>query len=479
MHSEKELAKNTVFQIGGKMLAVMLGVLTVTVLTRYLGLEGYGNLTIVLSYLSIFAAIVDFGLTLTTTQMISEHKADEEKLIGNLTTLRVLSAGIFLALAPIIAIYFPYDSAVKIGIAIGALSYLFGTTAQMFVGMFQKRLVISRAVLAELLNRLIVFLGAILAPTLHLDLVGILWLLTLGNLGQLITILIFAGRYIKIRLRINFDVWKDIIARSWPIGASIFFNLIYLRGDILFLSLYRSTEEVGLYGAAYKIVDVITVIPVMYMGLILPILVAAWAANRKAEFRQHLQKTFDFFVIIAVPFAVGSLALATPVMELIAGKDFAASGPILMILGPAASIVFIGSLFGHAIVGINKQKPMTVGYFVVAAITVIGYVITIPTYGMQAAAWWTFIAEGLIATLTFIVVVRVSDFRPKFSMFAKSALASIIMFVVLLLLPAWHVLILIAIGSIVYYLSLAAVGGPKVKTVIQLFLPEKPPIAVP
>ena len=78
MQKNKALAQNTAIQIGGKMLAVIIGIVTVTLLTRFLGTSGYGQLTIILSYLSIFAVVVDFGLTLTTVQMISEKEADEK-----------------------------------------------------------------------------------------------------------------------------------------------------------------------------------------------------------------------------------------------------------------------------------------------------------------------------------------------------------------------------------------------------------------
>ncbi|MFH1711872.1 MAG: oligosaccharide flippase family protein [Patescibacteria group bacterium] len=480
--STKALAKNTALQITGKLLATFFGLLTVAVLARYLGTAGYGQLTIALTFLSVFAVIVDFGLTLTTTQMISEHKAREEHLLGNLLSLRIISAVLFLALAPIVALAFPYDNIVKIAIAVGAVSYLFGTTSQMLVGVFQKRLVIGRFVLAELINRGGVLLGAIIAPLFGLSLVGIVWILVAGNALQLISILIFAGRYVKLRLKLNLATWKDIISRSWPIGASIFFNLIYLRGDIVFLSLYRSEAEVGIYGAAYKVVDVIAAVPVMFMGLVLPMLVATWSkktAEAKESFHKQMQNFFDFFSVAALPIALGSIAVGPALMTLIAGEDFKESGEILMVLGPAAAIVFFGSLSGHAIVAVNKQRIMTWAYFAVAVVTVAGYMICIPIYGMWAAAWWTLISEILILILTFTVVMRVSKFRPKMKTFCIASLASIIMFLGLLMFPTIHVLAEIVLGTIIYVIALAALGGPRPKDVAKLFLPEKPPISQP
>lgn len=477
--STKALAKNTALQIVGKSLATLFGLLTVAVLTRYLGTAGYGQLTIALTFLSIFAVIVDFGLTLTTTQMISEHKAQEEALLGNLLSLRVISAVVFLALAPVAALAFPYDNVVKIAIAVGAFSYLFGTTSQMLVGVFQKRLVIGRFVIAELLNRGGVLLATVLAPAFGLGVVGIMWILVAGNAIQLIAILAFAGKYVKLRLQLKWQTWKEIIARSWPIGASIFFNLIYLRGDIVFLSLFRDEAEVGLYGAAYKVVDVVAAVPVMFMGLALPMLVVAWSSKKRKQYTTQLQQYLDFLAIIALPIAFGSISVGPELMELIAGPEFRASGEILRVLGPAAAIVFFGSLFGHAIVSVNKQKPMTWGYLAVAVLTVAGYLIFIPRHGMWAAAWLTLASEALITTVTLIVVMKVSSFRPKMKIPAIATLAAAIMFTGLYIFPITNVLIEIILGALIYTVSLVALGGPRPTDVAKLFLPEKPPISQP
>ncbi len=479
MSEHKKLAISSVVQIGGKVLAVVFGVYTVAIFTRHLGEAGYGQLSTVLSYLSVFAIIVDFGLTLTTTQMISEKEADEKSLIGNLVTLRVVSASIFLALAPLIAIaapFLPYDNTMIVAIAIGAISYLFGSTSQLFVGVFQKRLLMGRVAFAEMINRLAVFLGAILAPILGFGIVEIIWLMTIGNAFQLILNIIFARQLLKFSLEWNISTWIEVIKRSWPIGASIFFNLIYLRGDMIFLSIYRSFEEIGQYAAAYKIMDVVTVVPVMFMGLILPKLVHDWKEGNKDAFNNRLQTTFNLFSLIALPFAFGAIVTGVPLMVLISGDNFAEAGRVLAILGPAAAIVFYGALSGHAIVGLQKQKVMTWGYLLVAIITVAGYMYFIPTYGIWAAAWWTLIAEILIFLLTAAVVIKITNFKPNFTSTAKALAASIIMTIALYTLPNMHVIFTITIGTIIYTICLLLFQEPTLKKASMLFLPENPPI---
>ncbi|MDA1024335.1 MAG: polysaccharide biosynthesis C-terminal domain-containing protein, partial [bacterium] len=211
--------------------------------------------------------------------------------------------------------------------------------------------------------------------------------------------------------------------------------------------------------------------PTLYMGLILPILVAAWSAQNHKVFRARLQQTFDLFAIAAIPIAVGGIVLGVPLMEFVAGNAFSESGEVLKYLVPASSIVFFGALFGHAVVGLQKQRIMTVAYALVAAITIIGYMLLIPVHGIYGAAWMTVFAELLITIITGSFVLAYSDFRPKLTRTAQSIGATLVMAAALLFLPQMHVLIAVLIGMIIFFSALPLFGGPHPKKLIDLLKP--------
>jgi O-antigen/teichoic acid export membrane protein len=101
----------------------------VALITRYLGQAGFGAYTTVITFLTFFAVIADLGLTLVTVQMISGAKDEENKILNNLFSLRLVSALILLGLAPIIVIFSPYSAAVKFGVMITAVSFVFPALA--------------------------------------------------------------------------------------------------------------------------------------------------------------------------------------------------------------------------------------------------------------------------------------------------------------------------------------------------------------
>lgn len=468
-----KLAKNTAIQVAGKALGTVFSLVTFGILVNHLGVDGFGALTIALNFAAIVAILVDFGLTLTATAMISEPDADEETILGNLFTLRILSAFVFLAGGAALVFLFPYDLDVKIAAAIACGSFLFGTTATMFVGVFQKRLTLTSAVFAENLNRFIVLCAAYIMSLFAPSIIVAASIFVIGGIVQLVVTLLAVGHHLHLKPQISLNIWKDIIRRSWPIGVSIAFNLIYLKGDIFFMSIYKvSDHAIGLYGAAYKVVDVVTTVPVMFMGLLLPLLTLAWAQKSRDAFADYMQRGFDAFCFLAIPFAFGSIITGGALLALVQ-PDLVEAGPVLALLGPATAVVFFGSLFGHAIVAIRRQRPMMLGYLVVAILATAGYMLFIPEGGILAAAWVTLFSEVLITVIAAVVVLRVSHVRLDLRTAMRATGASVLMCIALIFLPWPHVIVAIFAGIGVYLLALWLFGGPSPKKLFRLVIPVR------
>lgn len=474
MSLTRAIAGNTAIQIIGKLASTILGIATVAVMTRHLSPAGYGDFTTVISFLQFFGILVDFGLTLTMIRMISETAADETRIASNIFTLRLVSGLVFFGLAPVVALFVPnYSADVRAGIAIGTLSFMCITLSQVLSGIFQKHLAVVRMTLAEIAGRLTLLLGAIAAAALQAGMTAFVLAVVVGNVVQFGFGFISARRFTRLTLAFDRELWKKIIAVSWPIGVSIAFNLIYLKGDVVILSIFREREEIGLYGAAYKVLDVVTVVPMAFMGLVLPVLTAAWSAGNRADFNRKLGRAFDFMSILALPLALGAWFVGTDLMKLVAGPDFADSGRYLAILMLAGASVFWSGLYGHAAVALNLQRKMIWGYAFDAAISLGLYFWLIPRYGAIAAAWITVFSEALIAVITGAVVAYTVKAAPRLNIFARAAAASAVMAASLAGLSPFPVLLRIVAGMAVYALALYLLGGITKETLDSLRKQEK------
>lgn len=284
MNLKKRIFDNTLVQVIGKVLATSLNLFAFSIMTRELGQSGFGEYTTVITFLSFFAIFADLGLTLVTVQMLGENKEKETRTLGNLFGLRLLSSIIFISLAPILVIFFDYSDGIKLGVLIAAASFIFNALNQIMVGLFQTRLKMSRVAWAETLSRVIMLLGVILSVKLNWGLNGMLATTTISSLASFVMHFIFARQFAHIKPLFEPSQWKHIMKLSWPLAITIAFNLIYLKADTLILSLFKSQAEVGLYGAAYKIIDVLSSLPFMFAGVILPLMVIAWQKKDHLKF---------------------------------------------------------------------------------------------------------------------------------------------------------------------------------------------------
>lgn len=481
MNLSAKIAKNTAIQISGKVVSTILGLFSVALIARYLGQDGFGLYTTVLTFLTFFAVIADLGLTLVTAQMIGglKEKDEENRILSNLFTLRLFSALLLLGLAPITVLFFPYPPAVKIGVVIAAAAFLFPALNQVIIGLFQKRLVMGRDALAEVIGRLVLIIGLVAAKKYDLGLNGVLISTVLAGAINFIFHYLCSRRYARIRLTVDFSLWKDIIGRSWPLAITIMLNLIYLRADTLILSLMKSPGEVGLYGAAYRVIDVLTTIPFMFAGLILPILTAAWLNGDRPYFRSILQKSFDVMAMLAIPLLVGAQFLGSAVMRFVAGQDFTASGPILQWLIFAVAAIFLGTMFSHAVIAIDKQRRM-IGFYVFTSLSsLVAYLLLIPRFSYFGAAGVTIYSEMMIAVFSAYCVYKYSRCRLGLSVLYKSLLAGWAMGLLLYFFAPiftnrlWSLIAVIIISSLAYFLFLYILGGIRAEELRTIFKRQK------
>ena len=454
----QKIAHNTLIQVIGKAVTVGLGLLAFAIITRTLGQDGFGQFTTVYGFLAVFGILVDLGLQMTTPRLIADPANDEKTIVGNALTIRLVFSIIFLAAAPLIAMLFPYPTEVKFSIAVAAAGLVFVSLTTTLTSLFQKHLVMQRVVIAEIIAKTLYLILLITAVKINASLITIIIVTIVESAVAFVLLYGFARRLTKISLAFDLNTWKKILTYTWPLAVTIALNLIYFKGDIVIMSIFRSEAEVGLYGAPYRVLEVLINAAYLFLGLILPLLGAAVAANNLPRLRTVLQATFDFLIIMVVPLVIGGFILGEPLMILFAGPAFAVSGELIKILLLAAAALVIGGLFGYAVVALNAQKEMIKFYALNAIVSVVGYLILIPRFSYWGAAWMTVVSEAFILLTASVVMYRRCGFLPRITVAIKSLFASVVMVSGLLLVPLAFFPALL-IGTILYFATLYLIGG--------------------
>lgn len=463
MSLAKKILWNTGIQVAGKVLSTVLGIWLIILMTRSLGTEGFGAYTTANTYLQFFGLFLDMGLNATLIALLGEHADDaayQKRCVSALFTLRVILAiVILLIIAPISIFAFPYSWQIKLAVFALAGSFIFPSMNQVVVGAQQKVLKLESAAIAEVLGRIVSIAGVLLVIHYNLGLIPMMWVITISS-AVLFFFNIFNARKDS-SFAWNWDptFWKMALLRSWPIGLTILLGLFYFKADTLILSLTRSQAEVGLYGAAYRVFEVLITVPFMYAGIIMPILSNAWAKNNREFFSKIISHSIDGMVFLSVPIIFGSVLLGKEVLVAISGPDFADAGRALSILSIAIAVTFVNVIFSHAVIAIDAQRKMIVPYLIVSTIAIISYLIMIPRYGLWAAAWLTVTFEILITIANIIVTHRAERvvYRPKTTILAL--VACIPMTAIILLTRSFWVGIPVLAGAGAYLVTALTLGA--------------------
>ncbi|MDP3954143.1 MAG: flippase [bacterium] len=434
--------------------------------TRYLGPEGYGDYSAILAYLFLFVTLADLGLYTVLTREISKTGADEERIVGNIFTLRlaiILGAAI---LANLITFFLPYSQTVRLGILIASVFMVLSSLGQVLMGIFQKNLKIYWVSISDLVARLIQ-LGLVL--TLVFIKAGFLYFILAVSISEIVhfcCIFIFANRLTRIRIIFDKKYWTDIIKTALPIGISLVFVLIYFKLDTFLLSIMKPSRDVGIYSAAYKIMEFGIFFPAAYLGLVMPVL-SKHAVTNPGEFKRVFQNTFNKLAIFGWPVTFFAIVASGQMIALLGGGGFSASAEVLQILSLAMFIIFFGNLGGHSLVALNLQKKGMWLYMAGMVINLIGNLVLIPKYTYIAAAWTTVGTEVLVTVLMFVVIAKSINAKPEFSIFFKAFAAALLMAYIVFLLKDTNLLLLL-LASFIYWPILYAFGGLSKKDIRDL-----------
>ncbi len=439
---------------------------------RPLAISSFGWYTTVISFLGFVGILIDFGLIPVTAQMMSEPEHDKKALFKNLLGFRFATAIVFLGIAPLVALLFPYPTPVKIAIAFSALSFLGVAMNQVLIGLYQTKLKMHIPAIGEVLGRIALIIGLWLVMSKGSSFLPVMVVLVVAALVQTATLWILAQRDIAIGFAFDWSVWKTIMTKMWPIAISIIFNVVYLRGDTLLLSVMRSQSEVGMYGAAYRVLDIVAQLAMMIMGVMLPLMAYAWSRNNREDFKKFYQQSFDIIMMLGLPMMTGLILLAEPIISFVAGIDFAPAGALLRILAIAVFGVYLGAVFGHAAVAINKQKQTMWIYISDAILTLIGYLIFIPKFGLAGAAWMTVFSELYAGILLFLTIRYHSQQRLHTKTVVKIIASTAVMGGTLNVLAGQNIFLLILIGIIVYTAVLLGLGGVSKETIREITGPR-------
>lgn len=447
MSLKRAIAYNTAVQVIGKAASTALGLIAIAIMTRYLGAEHFGWYITASGFLQFIGIISDFGFTVTVSNMLAEPPFNKQAVLETSFTWRFVTSAFFNGLAPLIILFFPYPKEIKLAVALLALSFFSTALNQVFIGYYRERLQLMVAAVGEVVGRVVLVVGIILVAFGHFGFLPIMGVIT----GAAIATTVFLWLHLK-PIRWNFDrvISQALFHKMWPTALSVICNAFYLQADRVILPLYTSQTIVGLYGASYRVLDIVIQVAALIMGMIMPLITFAWARHNRSEFCQRYQLGFDVLVLILMPMIVGIFVLSRPILHFIAGNSFLAGGDYLRYLSLSIFGTCFGMIFGHIALAINRQKEALWIYGSDALLSLAGYFYFIAHYGVWGAIGVTLFSEVYAGLGLTLLTIHYSGVTPRLNSLIKILAASFAMGTALYYLPNVPLFGAIALGGAIY-----------------------------
>jgi O-antigen/teichoic acid export membrane protein len=449
----RKIAYNVAFSAAAKVVSTVLALVGIGFITRYLGKEGFGDYSTILAFFFFFGALADLGLYAVSTREISRPGSNEEEILGNVFSIRIASSLLIVLISFLLALFLPYPPLVKIGIVISAFSYVFSSGYSVLIGLFQKRLAMDKVAIGELVGKIFQVAFIVLAVKLNLGFLAIIGTLLLNMIVSFLIVYLWSRRYLKFRPAFQFPVWKKFLKESYPVGISAVIVFAYFKLDTILLSVLKTSADVGIYNAAYKVLENISFFPAMFVGLVMPIM-SRYIFHEREKFELVANKTFKVFLVITVPIFVGTVFLAGGIIRLIGGSGFAESVRVLQLLAAAMVFIFFGNFFTNVIIAGSLQKKLMGILLFCAVFNVSLNLFLIPRFSYLGAAATSSLTELFVVLLSGFIAWKNLKYFPSLEKIFPILISGLGMAFVFFFLRSLPFFFLAALGTLAYILLL-------------------------
>ncbi len=437
--------------------------LAYTQLLRYLGPEHMGRFQFVLSFVTLFGVVIDFGIQQYVIKKISEDRTKAKMYFHNFLAVEVVMACIVYAAMVGTALFNGYEPLVVhaimlagVGVVVTGLTYPFLAVISAFYDLKKAAFI---NFIASAVNVIVIFVtiwfgGNIVMLTSQQIIYAVIAITLYYHFVQKY---IGPPEILKGLRKLDFKLIKKIFVAALPFAMLVGFSTVYNRIDIVLINKFLGYTQTGLYAAAYKFFDLLAFFPAVVSHSLYPLFASLMAEGKLEEVRTILERYLRFMAAVALPMATGVMLLAGPIIKLLAGDEYAAAANILAVVVWAPAILFLYIVVNSLVISqLTKFAVAITGANVV--INIIGNLILLPRIGIMGAAIMTLVSESIQGLFYFYFVrKKITKFKFLVNLW-QPFIASSVMGVVVYMLRDQFLLIPVIAGAVTYAVALLVLG---------------------
>ena len=413
-----------VYRIGGYLLGTLLSVVSAALLFRHLGVVDVGRYVTATSLVAIVAALSDLGLTSVGVREVATRPPEERwllarDLLGLRILLTLLGGSVVIGLAGL-----GYSGVMAAGVALASVGLLLQTTQDNFflsltvdlrLGLISA-IELARQVLTTVFMVLLVLVGARLVPFLAIP-------IPVGLLALIATVRIVRGHRALLPT-FNWQRWRKLLSAVLPYAAATAASALYFRVSILLVSALSTRTQLGYFGASYRIVEVLTIVPGLLVTSAFPIFARA-ARDDHDRLGYALGRVLEVALLVGAWLAVSIAVGSRLAVEVIGGASFRPAAAVLAIQGIALGVMFLSLVWASGLLSLGLYRQILIINLAALALNAALVAVLVPIDGARGASIGTAISE-LVGTLAqaWVVIRGRPQLRPSLRIVPRVGLAA-------------------------------------------------------
>lgn len=247
----------------------------------------------------------------------------------------------------------------------------------------------------------------------------------------------------------------ELERHSLPFAAQEVLSAGMARLDVILLSVFATQAVVGLYGAAYRMLEATLIVSTSLLGAF-SAMFTYLDEHSEPSIRAVFGRAVKLSLVLLVPCAVPLAVLPGPVLGLFFGPGFEAGADALRLLAPTVVILGNVMLTGSLIASRLSPRLLLRCFALAFVVNVGGNLALVPSLGATGAALAMLLCEAVLGVVMLRIAVRAVGAPPLLET-VGAAVAGGAAMALLLALVDGPLLLLLAAGGLVYALVLVLV----------------------
>jgi len=430
----KELFKDSAKYLPSMIVPALMVIIALPICTRLFSPGDYGDYALVIATVTLLSNISISWLSSSTIRFFPTYKLNNELGEFYSTLFKLAFISVVCTVAAFLSILFLARTFISGNLyslmRVGILLFIANSFFRIFLDLLRANRRVSLYTNFSIWYSITgLGFGMVLVLFFHFGIVGLL-------LGSLISITAIFPLLLKFSIgkpslsegSIHSSMTGEMVEYGMPAMVINLLTWILTISGIYVLGFFRGSQEVGIYSASNVISQqsIFLIVSLFSMASI-PIAFGIWESQGIKASQEFMSKLGRYYLIIALPAAVGLSVLAKPIVGVLFPPDYFLGYRIVPMISVGAFLVGVSNIFSEGLT-FHKRTDLLMFCYLGAGLLNIGLnFVFIPRYGYIGAAVATLSSYAFLLLLTINISRRFFIWEFPFKSFLKVAFSSAVM----------------------------------------------------